>query len=385
MIGSTGSQKETIDDWDTLAEKFLTHFAANKRQRLPYSHLLNICIRKGEVHGADDQALVAMFQAALPRGEVRKELRKNPPPTYQETLARAKFLASEEFDDAPDYEATSAKRAPADSGEIAKKRRKKKDYTAGPRTPSAGVYSVGTLVGTDRELAPSPLPQIEAYAVSSSVKYCEYHRNNTHNTKECFTLQKKMHRLIARGPAPRDDGAAFSQAIDYFTKWVEVAPLASIIGAQCQKFLAKQVICCFGVPEHIITDNGTQFESKTFNDFLESWGIKHSYASVGYPQTNGQVENANRTIVDGLKLNLEACGGESAEELPYILWTYRTTPRRETRETPFALCYKFEAREPTEISIATPSAMRKSWQASSTSCMKDEKRPSYGQRIIEGK
>ncbi|VFQ59783.1 unnamed protein product [Cuscuta campestris] len=142
-------------------------------------------------------------------------------------------------------------------------------------------------------------------------------------------------------------------AIDYFTKWVEAAPLASITGAQCQKFLAKQVICRFGVPKHVITDNGTQFESKPFNDFLESWGIKHSYASVGYPQTNGQVENANRTIVDGLKRKLEACGGEWAEELPYILWTYRTTPRRATRETPFALCYGFEARAPTKISIST--------------------------------
>ncbi|VFR02730.1 unnamed protein product [Cuscuta campestris] len=212
----------TIDDWDTLAEKFLTHFAANRRQRLPYSHLLNICIRKGEkvrdfivrwekeardVHGADDQALVAMFQAALPRGEVRKELRKNPPPTYQETLARAKFLASEEFDDAPDSEAAPAKRAPLDSGETAKKRKKKKDYTAGPRTPSAGVYSVGAPVGTGRELALSPLPHAEAYAVTSGAKYCEYHRNNTHNTKECFTLQKEMQRLIARGPPPRDDAA----------------------------------------------------------------------------------------------------------------------------------------------------------------------------------
>ncbi|VFQ98159.1 unnamed protein product [Cuscuta campestris] len=142
-------------------------------------------------------------------------------------------------------------------------------------------------------------------------------------------------------------------AIDYFTKWVEAAPLASITEVQCQKFLAKQVICRFGVPEHIITDNGTQFESKPFNAFLESWGIKHSYASVGYPQTNGQVENANRTIIDGLKRKLEACGGEWAEELPYILWTYRTTPRRATGETPFALCYGFEARAPAEISIAT--------------------------------
>ncbi|VFQ94055.1 unnamed protein product [Cuscuta campestris] len=218
--------KGTIDDWDTLAEKFLTHFAANRRQRLPYSHLLNICIRKGEkvrdfivrwekeardVYGADDQALVAMFQAALPHGEVRKELRKNPPPTYQETLARVKFLASEEFDDVLDSEAAPAKRAPVDSGETAKKRKKKKDYTAGPRTPSAGVYSVGAPVGTGRELALSPLPHVEAYAVASGAKYCEYHRNNTHNTKECFTLQKEMQRLIARGPPPRDDAVTPSR------------------------------------------------------------------------------------------------------------------------------------------------------------------------------
>ncbi|VFQ62002.1 unnamed protein product [Cuscuta campestris] len=192
--------KGTIDDWDTLAEKFLTHFAANRRQRLPYSHLLNICIRKGEkirdfitrwekeardVHKADDQDLVAMFQAALPRGE--------------------------EFDDAPDSEDVPAKRAPTDSEEIAKKRKKKKGYTVGPRTPSAGVYFVGASVGTGRELALSPLPHVETYAVSSGAKYCEYHRNNTHNTKECFTLQKEMQRLIARGPAPQDNGAAPSR------------------------------------------------------------------------------------------------------------------------------------------------------------------------------
>ncbi|VFQ82147.1 unnamed protein product [Cuscuta campestris] len=187
--------KGTIDNWDTLAEKFLTHFAANRRQRLPYSHLLNICIRRGEkvrdfivrwemeardVHGSDDQALVAMFQAALPRVEVRKELRKNPPPTYQETLARAKFLASKEFDDALDSEAAPAKRAPVDSGEIAKKRKKKKDYTAGPRTPSAGVYSLGAPVGTGRELALSPLPHVETYTVSGGSKKMEHPRHGEH-------------------------------------------------------------------------------------------------------------------------------------------------------------------------------------------------------------
>ncbi|VFQ76735.1 unnamed protein product [Cuscuta campestris] len=124
-----------------------------------------------------------------------------------------------EFDDAHDSEAAATKRAPADSEEIAKKRKKKKDYTMGPRTPSAGVYSVGAPVGTGRELALSPLPHVEIYAVSSGAKYCEYHRNNTHNTKEFFTLQKEMHRLIARGSALRDDGAAPSRGPLEGRKW----------------------------------------------------------------------------------------------------------------------------------------------------------------------
>ncbi|VFQ76206.1 unnamed protein product [Cuscuta campestris] len=101
----------------------------------------------------------------------------------------------------------------------------------------------------------------------------------------------------------------------------------------------------------IITDNGTQFKAGGFNEFLQSWGIKHSYAAVGYPQTNGQVENTNRTIMDGLKKKIMECKSAWVEELPYILWTYRTTPRKATGETPFSLIYGFEARAPAETSL----------------------------------
>ncbi|VFQ92779.1 unnamed protein product [Cuscuta campestris] len=54
-----------------------------------------------DVQGADDQAMIVMLQAALPQGDVRKELRRNPLSTYQEMLARAKYLALEEEDDEP--------------------------------------------------------------------------------------------------------------------------------------------------------------------------------------------------------------------------------------------------------------------------------------------
>ncbi|XP_031090983.1 uncharacterized protein LOC115995980 [Ipomoea triloba] len=150
-------------------------------------------------------------------------------------------------------------------------------------------------------------------------------------------------------------------AIDYFTKWVEAEPLASITAARCKKFAEKNILCRFSIPIQVITDNGRQFEGGEFSDFLTRWGIKHSRVAMSYPQANGQVENANRTILDGLKRKLEAAGRAWVEELDSILWTYRTTPRRATGETPFALSYGFEARAPAEV--MTPSRRMEEYEA----------------------
>ncbi|XP_072054308.1 uncharacterized protein [Arachis hypogaea] len=53
-------------------------------------------------------------------------------------------------------------------------------------------------------------------------------------------------------------------AIDYYTKWVEAEPLASISEANCQKFMWKQVVTRFGILEAVISDNATQFTDKKF-------------------------------------------------------------------------------------------------------------------------
>ncbi|VFQ65912.1 unnamed protein product [Cuscuta campestris] len=62
-------------------------------------------------------------------------------------------------------------------------------------------------------------------------------------------------------------------AIDYFTKWVEAEPLAEITGRQMIDFVGTNILCRFGVPKQIISDNGTQFEEAEFQDFLKTWGI----------------------------------------------------------------------------------------------------------------
>ncbi|VFR00078.1 unnamed protein product [Cuscuta campestris] len=90
-----------------------------------------------------------------------------------------------------------------------------------------------------------------------------------------------------------------------------------------------------------------------FIAYLASFGIKHNKASVTYPQGNGQVENANRTIVDELKKRLGEEGRKWLETLPHTIWAHRVTSRRATGETPFMLTYGCEARLPIEAEFPT--------------------------------
>ena len=55
--------------------------------------------------------------------------------------------------------------------------------------------------------------------------------------------------------------------IDYFTKWVEVEPLAIITKSKIQNFVWKNIVCRFGIPRMIISDNGRQFDSRNFREF----------------------------------------------------------------------------------------------------------------------
>nr|XP_027093621.1 uncharacterized protein LOC113714021 [Coffea arabica] len=104
----------------------------------------------------------------------------------------------------------------------------------------------------------------------------------------------------------------------------------------------------------IISDNGRQFAENPFKTWCENLGIKQHFTSVGHPQANGQAENFNRTLLHGLRTRLHRAGSSWVEELPSVLWSYRTTPRSATQETPFSLTYGAEAVIPVEILTPSP-------------------------------
>uniref|UniRef100_A0A2N9I3H5 Uncharacterized protein n=1 Tax=Fagus sylvatica TaxID=28930 RepID=A0A2N9I3H5_FAGSY len=157
------------------------------------------------------------------------------------------------------------------------------------------------------------------------------------------------------GPLPQAPGNKkfLITTTDYFTKWIEAEPLSNIRDVDTKRFFWKNVITRFGIPWAAISDNGTQFESRLFKGFCSDLGIKNFFSSPGYPQSNRQAEASNKIILNGIKRKLEEAKGKWVEELPSVLWTHRTTARKSTGETPFALAYGVKAVIPLEVDIPT--------------------------------
>ncbi|CAL9018596.1 unnamed protein product, partial [Prunus brigantina] len=103
-------------------------------------------------------------------------------------------------------------------------------------------------------------------------------------------------------------------ATDYFTKWIEAEALSSAKEANVERFIWRNIICRFGCPQSL-------------------------------------AEASNKVILDCLKKRLEGAEGKWVDELPGVLWAYRTTKRRSTGETPFSLAYGTEAIIPPHVTI----------------------------------
>jgi len=81
----------------------------------------------------------------------------------------------------------------------------------------------------------------------------------------------------------------------------------------------------------------------------DALGTRQIFSSVEHPQTNCQVEAANKVILRGVKRRLMATKGDWPNEIHRVLWAYHTTPQSTTHETPFSLVYGTNAMIPIEI------------------------------------
>ena len=95
--------------------------------------------------------------------------------------------------------------------------------------------------------------------------------------------------MLARCKRPGD----LLVAIDKFSKWIEARPIGKIRSEQAVLFFTD-IVFRFTVLNSIFTNNGTQFTGKKFLAFCDSYHIRPDWLAVAHPQTNGQVERANK-------------------------------------------------------------------------------------------
>ena len=118
----------------------------------------------------------------------------------------------------------------------------------------------------------------------------------------------------------------------FYSKWPEAYLTGEVTSTIIIRWL-KHMFARFGLPEEIVTDNGPQFTSYQFIQFLKNSDIKHTRTVPYNPSANGMVERLNRSLKESVQAI--TISGEKWEEAVLIaLHTYRTTQHRATEKTP---------------------------------------------------
>ena len=104
--------------------------------------------------------------------------------------------------------------------------------------------------------------------------------------------------------------------MDYYSRLIEITKLYGTT-AEAVIQLWKNIFSRHGIPEEVVTDNGSQFDSSAFHRFSQEYQFRHISSSPYYPRNNGDAERGAKTFKALLKK-----GGE-----PYlVLVVYRSTP-----------------------------------------------------------
>jgi len=128
-------------------------------------------------------------------------------------------------------------------------------------------------------------------------------------------------------------------AVDYVSKWIEAIASPTNDTRVVIKMFKKIIFPRFGVPSLIISDGGSHFISRQFENLHQKYGVKHRVATPYHPQTSGQVEVSNREIKSILETTVSTSRKDWAAKLDDALWAYRTAYNTPIGTTPFKLVY----------------------------------------------
>ena len=175
--------------------------------------------------------------------------------------------------------------------------------------------------------------------IENSVKNCEQcalHQNNPKPVSlhpwECARYPWQRLHIDYAGPFL---GNSYLIVVDAYTKWPEVVPMQTTTSQNTIKSLMA-IFAIHGLPERIVTDNGPQFCSEEFENFLKVNGIRHTLSAPYHPATNGEAERFVQTFKNAMK-SYNANASTVHTCIPKFLLSYRTTPHTTTGVCPSLL------------------------------------------------
>ena len=174
-----------------------------------------------------------------------------------------------------------------------------------------------------------------------------------HPSTPSWPFMKRGMDIVGKMPQAPGQKVFMLAITDYFSKWIEAEAFRQVKSKEVISFIQCNIFCKFGVPSDIIYDNGSQFISDKMEAFSRQWNITLIKSTPRYPQANGQAESSNKIIINNLKKRLTTHKGLWAEQLPWVLWADRTTPKSPTGQTSLSLVYGTETVLPTEITTPT--------------------------------
>jgi hypothetical protein len=164
-----------------------------------------------------------------------------------------------------------------------------------------------------------------------------------HGPFECMSVD-------TLGPLNTIDGFTYIIIfMDYFSRWAIACPCSDQKAETVARLLLDRVVTQHGVPNRLLSDQGTNYTSKVMTELYALMGVSRLVTSGYHPQTNGLVERFNHTIVQILRTLCDIRSENWPEYVQTAVFAYNTSIQTTLAESPFYIVYGRECRLPGDV------------------------------------